>query len=652
MKKTLLIALSVIVLAITLTFISCRRSDEPQPGAASNSGAPAVNTASPEIDPTPAETAAPTDIPEITSAVEFLSCPGVISKDDTSAKRTKDPETLKPGEIYVGGTANDRAGKYDLLILDREQSLKLLTASDLTRISYQQSECLPLMLRWDDISVLDMYWYYKNYKTRACRAYYYYLEDSTVIIVNDAVRVYRLNLEYDKPWILVIPKEDEAKYAAWIPPKGTITGQDELRSVLYAPYYDCIRNYFLSDPELPAREGLIEPENTEYMRSYEEWIKWRAVYPEYYEEWKQLSFPDKATRENGLTDSPFRCGYLEWAGIYAGDHEPFDPDSLFSNNLPEIYNQIKAYNIPKEEMLEYVKWMKWSRAFQQLALNEDDVELLYSGDEDAIRQSLMIKKAIYFEGRIYMKWDIMNWVPAYDLARMYTKEQFTDIFKDDITHALNLLDEGNLEGRERLNRILGAWDTYDKISKEDSGALTVSSATRVLKDFMDFYKEVKYSPDTLAGELASSYDPNLFSYDEEARARHISHKSFDELREEICNIFSSEICTELRAFGDGWETSFYGRQFFYTPWDGFENMYFVSALPRYYDGPIELFDDSYLLEEHIRIESGDGEHASAVLTARDRSGDGEKTYSVEFSKVGGRWLISGGTLLDIIKPVD
>ena len=117
-------------------------------------------------------------------------------------------------------------------------------------------------------------------------------------------------------------------------------------------------------------------------------------------------------------------------------------------------------------------------------------------------------------------------------------------------------------------------------------------------------------------------------------------------------IFSSEICTELRAFGDGWETSFYGRQFFYTPWDGFENMYFVSALPRYYDGPIELFDDSYLLEEHIRIESGDGEHATAELTAPDRNGAGERTYTVEFSKAGGRWIISGGTLLDIIKPVD
>ena len=234
MKKALLIALSVIVLATTL--FSCKRSGDPEQGVAVNTEALEEKTASPEIDPTPSQMTEPTSVPEITSAVEFLNYPGVILDDVGKTSRTKDPAALKPGELYIGGTANDPS-KHGLMVLDKEQSLRILTASDLTRISYQQSECLPLMLRWDDISVLDMYWYYKNYETRACRAYYYYLEDSTVIIVNDAVRVYRLNLEYDKPWILVIPKEDEAKYTAWIPPKGTITGQDELRSVLYAPYY-------------------------------------------------------------------------------------------------------------------------------------------------------------------------------------------------------------------------------------------------------------------------------------------------------------------------------------------------------------------------------------------------------------------------------
>ena len=153
---------------LTILFFSCNPGDDRQSipeESVTSLATPAASSALPTA--TPAQTA----FLEINSALTFLNNPEVISKDDRTATTTKSPELLKPGEIYVGGTLNDTKNKYDLLILDKEQSEKILTADDITQISYHQSECRPIRLRWEDVSVLDMQRYYTGIEGRGCTAY-------------------------------------------------------------------------------------------------------------------------------------------------------------------------------------------------------------------------------------------------------------------------------------------------------------------------------------------------------------------------------------------------------------------------------------------------------------------------------------------------
>ncbi len=644
LKTVIWVLLAIAAVSLAVFLCSCRNGDEPVDDP---NGTQTVESLSPKAEETPE----PAQLPEIVSAVDFLNLP-VISNAAADAKTTNDPDSLKPGEHYVGGTPNDRKCRYDLLKLDKEQSRKILAASDLTGISYHQSECLPIMLSWDDVSVLDMYRYSQNYEGYAFRAYYYYLEDSTVIIVNDALRTLVANKNYGKAWILVIPKADEDQYAGWIPPKGTVVSRTDENASLYEPYYDCIRNYFKNDPELPARAENLEPVYESYMTDYAEWMKWRGEHPDYYEAWKALSYPSKELAEDHSATAAFRIGTLAWCESFRKDGEAQAPtEEDLSADLPGVYFQIKRYGVPKEEMLEYVKWMKWSGNFDRLSISEEHVEALYSEDEALIRQSLLAGSAVCLDGKVYRQYDIINWLPAYDLARIFTKEEFFARYPD---FANGWIDrEGPQESvTRRVNRVNGAWDEYEKISKEDSGALDTVSAARVLNDFMEFYKEVRYSPDAIAGELASNYDPEYFNQDDYFKTLHLSNKSFPELREEMYNVFTSDLCKRLNANGDGYYTVFYSNQFGYLLQDGFPNQYLVTDLAKYYNGQIELYDDDYRLEDHIVINSSDETSAAATLTARDRDGMGESQYSVEFTKVGGRWLISGGTVFELVETGD
>lgn len=589
MKKALIAGS--IVLLLMFSLFACRPGNDQSQTTPESGTAPREETTSPS----------PTEVPEITSAVEFFSTQG--SGDE-------------------------------LPVLDKEQSQRLLTAKDLTEITYEQSGRLPSVLTWDDVSVIDMYRYTAEYERSVWRAYYYYLEDRAVVIVNDAIRTLKDNKDYDRAWILVVPKDGGEKLENRIPPKGTVVGRADEEASLYEPYYNWVRNYFMSDPELPARAERIEPVYESYMTDFSEWRKWREAHPDYYKAWKELEYPEKPLKDDSTRY--FRVDSLAWC-------ESFGEEKItYTEDLPQVFQAVRQYGIPKEEMLEYVKWMNWSGAFDRLDLNEQDVEVLYAGDEETVRRQFLSVNARYLDGRLYSRYDILAWVPAYDVARMFTEEEFWAF--------AGVPDIEGVSGKGRADRLKNAWDVYDSISKDDAGVLDMKSAERVLSDFMAFYGEVRYSPDALAGDPASDLDPEFFTQTDYCSSLHLSKKTFPDIREEMNCIFTAELCGRLNDGGDAYETVFYSNQFSYLLQDGFPNPYLVSDMVRFYDGPIGLFDKNYKLEDHIVIDSSDETIANATLTAKNRSGSVESVYSVEFTKVGGRWLISGGTIFDLVEP--
>lgn len=102
--------------------------------------------------------------------------------------------------------------------LSEQESAEILTARDITEITAFQAECLVRMLTVDKEkkSAIDLTW--TNTGTVSLRtAYYYYLEDATVIVVNDFRKMIK---ETDKAWILVIPNGEEAGYPFEIPAPG------------------------------------------------------------------------------------------------------------------------------------------------------------------------------------------------------------------------------------------------------------------------------------------------------------------------------------------------------------------------------------------------------------------------------------------------
>ncbi|MBP1587136.1 MAG: hypothetical protein ILO53_01880 [Clostridia bacterium] len=634
MKKRILV---VQLIAVLFLLLACTHGP----------GQPVLPSGVNDVSPAPSAeaTAAPTaeaTLSDVTSAAGFLKLSRVIQKVDDETELTKNPQALQPGEVFTGITPNLHQ-KYNMLILDKEQSLKILKAQDLTEIPYELTECLPQMLRWDDVSVLDVPRYSQKYDDKVCRAYYYYLDDATVIIVNDAVRSVSGNTGYTKAWILVVPKGDESGQASWIPPKGTFVTGEAPEPSLYEPCYDRIRAYFMSDSGLPRHDEEFTPTLEDYMIDYLVWMKRREEHPEYYEKWKNTSFPPKKLAE--AKNDSFRIDWLYWCEAFRDDDEkPVAAPELPSRDLPCVYLQVKQYGVPKEEMLEYVKWMQWSGAYGRLVINEEHVEALYSYDDDKVRRSLISEAAIYFEGKVYRDSDITGWVPAYDVARMFSREEFEARFHDWLRYY-------GLDGppSERQSELMNCWDEYEKLRREDEGPLNMSSAVRVLNAFMEFYREVRYSPEVLAGELASSYDEEYFSQNEYYKSLHRSNKSIGAIREEMYWIFTPEMCAHLKADGEAYDTIFYSNQFKLFIWDWVPLSFLVSDLSKYYDGPIELFGDDYRLEDHIRIDSSDSLSAKVTLTARNRFEEGERTYSVELSKATGRWVISGGTIIELVE---
>lgn len=619
-KKTLLFL--ILLLSSLVLIVACDRVPiSPDPGSTAAPGTEAI-------------VSTPKPTPAIDSAVEFLNKTYVISRASgvVSNPKTGLPE---PGQYYVGGTPNYPRDRYDMLILDKEQTGRILAAPDLTEITYKQSECLPIMLRWDDVSVIDVYSYLVD-DVSAYKAFYYYLDDSTVIIVNDAAGKSSAYKGHDKAWITVVPKGKESSYHFEIPPKGTVVSPDSDNKKTFEHYYDDLRAYLMRDSEYVSVK-LPPKVYEDYMKDYLKWIEWRAEHPEEYGEWKALSIKQKNVN-NYSVYGLFRISGFEWCGSYpGGDIKTVER----SDRLPELYYQVREYGIPKEEMLEFVKWQNWSEYFEYASLSYDDVEILYSGDEDAVRQRFKFQDVWYYKGELYTIACILKTLPACEIAQMFTSDSFADFIRDEILNDYVL--RGEISAG-RLTDIKTAWYRYDWICKEDSGLLTAGSAERVMNGFMDLYRELRYTPDVLAGDPVWRYNGN-FLIGEDGPYFHLSRKTVGELKLEFNTIFTKETAKTLCLLLD----TGYDKQFAHYPWEGeFSNDLMVSVKPEYYNGPVALYDFEYMLSDHIEIVSSDENSAEVSLTARARNGAEERTYSVLFSKEGGIWHICGGTVLELL----
>ena len=621
MKKEFSICM--LVIAILALFVSCN------PAASRLNPAESTSTHLASGLPTPRPT------PAIYSAVEYLNNNYAISK---ASGIVSNPETglPNPGQYYVGGTPNYPREEYDMLILDREQSRRILIADDLTDITYKQSECLPIMLRWDDVSVIDVYSYLAD-DTSAYKAFYYYLDESTVVIVNDAARKDEAFKKNDKAWIVVIPRGEESFYPFEIPPKGTVVSPDSKNKEDYEHYYNDLRAYFMAGFKfVPVKRPATVYEDR--MKDYLKWIEWRTEHPEKYGEWKTISVPQKKTAYSG--NGLWRIIDCAWCESFRDVTEK-EAQSEDLSEMPLLYYQIQNYEIPKEELLEFVKWQSWSDYFEYAILTYEDVETLYSGDRDLICQRLKSPDVWFFEGELYEQETIITALPDYEIARVFSEEAFAEFIDNSILN--NYVLNGKITAG-RLKDIKNAWYVYNLIREEDSGLLCLKSAERVLSGFMDLYKEIRYTPDVLAGDPVWKYNEN-YLIGEDGPYFHLSRKTIGELEIEIKTIFTKETEAHLASI---LETN-YDRQFDYYPWDQFSNgNLLVSIKPGYYCGQIDLFNFEYKLRDHIEIVNSDENHAEIILTARARSGPEEKRYSVLFDKENGIWHISGGTLLELI----
>ena len=596
----------------------------------------------------------PTPFPEIDSAVEFLGLPDVIEKVTAvyDTKFDNYQEKIEPGQYYYGKLKANYSTDwpYRLLKLDREQSRRLLSTSDIAGITYVQSECLPLMLSWDRISVIDDFSH--SATLSAYMAYYYYLDDSTVIIVNDGAKAYdKAYKNDDSAWILVIPKGEEDSYPFSIPPEGTFVSYDDHDPETYdfycSFYYESLRNYLMKDSKFVpiARPSYVYPD---YMTDYAEWIAWRERHPEEYGQWKQrtqFTLKNYVSQRIAGHGSNFRLYNIDWLRSVNNGKEPPEAEPAALATLPYFYLEIKQYGIPAEELLEFVNWQNWSDYFSEVFLSKEDVEVLYSNNEDQVRKQFLQTEIWYYDGVFYSCTDVICHLTPYEIAMMFTPEEF-DRFMDRNNMYYYLQTESSRDA-DRIRRMYGAWEEHEKIRKEDAGELTVRSAERELTGFMELYRVLRYSPEALAVEPISQLYPDSIRNDGYGEFFYSTNVLFRELYEQIRSIFAPEARSRVYSLLE----YRYDGQFYECETNTGDFCTMVSVRPIFYNGAIELFDENFKLADHIKIVNSDSEHAEAELTARKRDGEGTASYSIEFLKVNGKWYISGGDLFDLIPPV-
>ena len=382
----------------------------------------------------------------------------------------------------------------------------------------------------------------------------------------------------------------------------------------------------------------VAPDNTPVApehESYGEWVVWRNNNPEKYAEWKLLPMPEtfeeriiEKERDNEyywyyLYDEYNDRFWIDFFSPLAQEHKRGTPLSA-----PAYLDALKNGNITKEELLEYTKWERMYH--NRSTLTVDEIDLLFSGDTEKIRQHFKMPCIMFTSGDlIFTRQEVWQYVSPFDIGRMFTPEEFGQFMKQ-FSEVYHPEESGRLSGTF-------PWDEYERIKKRDAGSLTPAAAGEMIGEFLSLYKKIRYSPDELAEAPFTSAPGWIEGYYTMSGDPGIKEAEFSLLSFDLIGKYDS-------VKNSGQFPNFF--DWFYP------YMYFISADPKYYCGEIELYDDNYTLADHIKIVSTDNDNALVEVTARKRDGSGEAVYTVSFAKSYEKWRITGGTLPDLIAPVN
>lgn len=383
-----------------------------------------------------------------------------------------------------------------------------------------------------------------------------------------------------------------------------------------------------------------------YMENYGEWMDWRVSHPDEYNEWLSMDIPEKtaATSVKPIDFPEDPITELNERYIDAGLDSSFPYEKYGSSyriqyeyistplSLPRICFIIEQFGITKEELLEYTRWQSWSDQFKYASLSKEDIDVLYSGDKDLIRDHFRLgdKYTYLNDDLLFTRFELEYLVDPFEIGRIFTPDSFADFRGYAIGQGLN---------KWREEQLAGSWEKYERIKQRDAGELTMEAAEEMIGDFMYLYKNLRYSPDDVAGETLADHgvkestakDQRVFKNHEYIAQVQFSFLSFD-----IVGCYNYMLRGQI-----------------FNLYDWFDDFqYAISMDPKFYQGEIETFDDDYTLADHINIVYTDNEDAYVELTARKRDGSGEAVYTVNFKKSYERWRISSGTMLDLIAPVE
>ena len=401
----------------------------------------------------------------------------------------------------------------------------------------------------------------------------------------------------------------------------------------------------------PTNTPEPTPEIPEYYKSYSAWLKWREENPEEYAEWQNTDFTEKdhigkeGTDEQWFYEASFIQRYTdrvcnlpidfaEAMGYYSFNNRDYTErmeimkKTAYTRSYPGIVYEIEKYGVPKEELLEYAKWQNASPYYTVVQLTYEDIELIYSGDIDRMRQEYIATGAFQYEDQIYSFYEFEYYIDQYDLGRIFTPESLAEYLEKEGYRALD------------SNIFQSAREEYERIFERDKGELKIDTAAELLAVIFDLYDGLRFDPDKWALE---GVDP-IFDYIP-------SVKFFWKATNLYPPYAQHQLYTVMEpglAFGvdvDGGITNRFGVT---ADTGGDPGGKVYNADPAFYDGPVIPFGEDYKLIDYIKIVDNSDSKAKVNIRCLCRDGVTEKTYTAEFTKDGGKWRISGGTVLELL----
>ena len=395
----------------------------------------------------------------------------------------------------------------------------------------------------------------------------------------------------------------------------------------------------------------------DHLISYYHWLLWREANPEEYSKWQELPMPDTTEFDylSNIDESTWKdidnyYKYRFWIDLlddgFIYDLVDVFPEKYYSSGSspislldpPIFYIDLIRFDIPKQELLEYEKWVRLYYNMSIFSL--DEIDLLFSDDLEGIRQHFKLPRYVFcYNDLIFLDDEIRFSVSPFDIGRMFTPETYK-AFIDDFDKKMQLYDiENPIESAQDQ---LDPWEEYERIKQRDAAELTMEAAEEMIGEFMNLYRNLRYSPDDIAGDtpdinIAATGQSWLSDKCILKDSTYVNRLLFSILSFDMTGYYNYVIPKQIMDCGD--------RYYPYFRW-------VISMDPKFYQGEIEPFDDDYTLADHINIVYTDNEDAYVELTARKRDGSGEAVYTVNFKKSYERWRISSGTMLDLISPVD